>query len=147
MTTTGVISYPIPAYQNLPIEAQNYQPSRFVISAISLGVTTTITTTSDLNYVIGQLVRILIPSSFGTIQLNEQQGYVIALPASNQATVNIDSSHYDPFISSSGPSQAQILAIGDINSGVISSTGRSIRTVDGNTNTAVPGAFINISPQ
>lgn len=146
-STRGVISYPIPAYQNLPIEPQNYQPSRFVISAITLGFTTTITTTSDMNYVIGQLVRLIIPPSFGTYQLNEQKGYVISIPGSTQVILDIDSKQFDAFISSSGLVEPQILAVGDINTGVISSTGRSIRTVDGNTNTAIPGSFINISPQ
>lgn len=135
-----VISFPIPAYQNLPIEAQYYKPSRFVISAITLGQTTIVTTTIDMNYVIGQLVRFIIPPSFGTRQLNEQEGYVIAIPASNQVEVDISSAFMDNFISSSATTQAQILAIGDVNSGVTNSNGR---TQNG---TFIPGSFINISP-
>jgi len=135
-----VISYPIPAYQNLPIEPQFYQPSRFVISAIALGVTTVVTTTVNNNYVIGQLVRLIIPPSFGTRQLNEQQGYVISIPNPNQVELTIYSVGFDAFINSTATTQAQILAIGDINTGVTNANGRS------STGTFIPGSFINISP-
>ncbi len=131
---------PIPPYSNPPIEPQFYQPSRFVISNVTLGQTTVVTTTLDMNYVIGQLVRLIIPSSFGCRQLNEQQGFVIAIPALNQVELSIDSSvNVDPYIASSATTQAQILAIGDINSGIISSNGRSVNS------TNIPGSFINIS--
>lgn len=137
---TGVVSFPIPAYSNLPIEPQFYQPSVFTISAISLGQTTTITATENMNYVIGQQIRLLIPPSFGSIQLNNQIGYVLSLPAANQVEVSINSTNADAFISSSSKVQsAQILAIGDINQGYTSSTGQNIPLV------TIPGSFINIS--
>lgn len=142
-----VISYPIPAYANVAIESQNYKPQRFVISAISLGTTTNITTTSDNYYIIGQQVRLIIPPSFGTRQLNEQKGYVIDIPASDQITLDINSQGFDAFISSSATTVAQVLAIGDVNTGYISSTGPVISTVNGDTQREIPGSFINISPQ
>lgn len=134
---------PTPAYNNLPINAQNYKPSRFEISAISLGETTLVTTSVSHNYVIGQLVRLLIQPTYGSYQLNEVSGYVISVPSATQVTLNIDSTNVNPFIASPtyGPTPPQIVAVGDINSGVISSTGRSIPT------TAIPGSFQNISPQ
>lgn len=138
--TDIVISYPIPAYSNVPINAQFYQPSKFVISAITLGQTTTITATADMNYVVGQLVRLIIPPTFGTRQLNESQGYVLSLPASNQVEVGINSVGADPFINSSATTKAQILGIGDVNSGVVNSQGRL------SSGTFIPGSFINISP-
>jgi hypothetical protein len=88
MTIGPVISYPIPAYQNVPIQAQFYQPSRFFISNITLGKTTLVTTTVQTNYVVGQLVRLLIPYSFGCRQLNEQTGYVISTTFENIAFIN-----------------------------------------------------------
>ncbi len=101
MASVGtVISYPIPAYQNVPIEPQFYQPSRFVISAITLGQTTTITTTAATNYVIGQLVRLLVPIPYGSYQLNNLQGYVISLPSSTQVELDIDSSQFNAYVSS-----------------------------------------------
>ncbi len=147
MTSVGtVISYPIPPYANLPINAQYYQPSRFVISAITFGSTTTVTTTANMNYVVGQLVRLLIPSQFGSWQLNEQEGYVLSIPSANQAQISINSINTDPFVNSTFKGESpQILAIGDVNSGFISTTGRSVPAINNNTQVAIPGSFINIS--
>ncbi len=134
-----VISYPIPAYANVPIEAQFYKPSQFFISTITLGITTLVTTTTDNNYVIGQQVRLLIPPSFGCYQLNNTFGYVISIPSSTQVEVAINSYGGTPFQSSSATTQPQILAIGDINSGQTNSN-----VVNSNLN--IPGSFQNISP-
>lgn len=135
-----VISYPIPPYQNLPIEPQNYQPSRFVISDITLGQTTVVTTTEDLNYVVGQLVRLIIPETYGCRQLNESQGYVLSLPAADEVEIGIDSSiGVDPYVASSQTTKAQILAIGDVNTGTENANGPNVPLV------TIPGTFINIS--
>ena len=131
---------PIALYRNLPIEAQYYKPSRFVISAIGLGATTLITTTVALNYVVGQVVRFIIPLTFGTRQLNEQQGVVTQVPSANQVVVAINSLNYNPYIASSATTPAQIMAIGDVNSGHINPFGPY------HTFPYIPGSFINISP-
>ena len=127
---------------NPPINPQWYQPSQFNISAISLGLQTTITTSVDHNYVVGQTVRILVPPNYGTTQLNELQGYVTSIPASNQIVIDINSTKMNQFISSPtyGPTPPQVVAIGDINSGQINSLGRI------NNITYVPGSFIDVSP-
>lgn len=143
----SVISYPIPAYSNVPTQPQNFQPRRFQISAITRGITTVVTTTLDMNYVIGQLVRLIIPPTFGIRQLNERQGYVIEIVSTTQVRLDIDSLGMDAFVNSVATTKPQILAIGDINSGYVSTTGRSIPTIDGNTQITIPGSFINISPQ
>lgn len=135
-----VISYPIPPYQNVAIHAEYYKPGRFVISSISLGQTTTITTTVEHNYVIGQECRLIIPPSFGTRQLNERKAFVISIPSDTQVVLDIDSSQMDAYIASSATTQAQILAIGDVNTGAINPHGRSP------TSTLIPGSFQNISP-
>lgn len=139
--TSTVLSPPIPLYQNVPINPQYYAPRQFFISAIAQGVTTTVTTTVNNDYVIGQLVRFIIPMQSGIRGLNGRQGYVIGIPASNQVVVDINSIGLDPFTTSTARTQPQILAIGDINSGNISSTGRV------NVPTYIIGSFINISPQ
>lgn len=136
-----VISYPVPAYSNVPIHAEYYQPSRFVISAITLGQTTTVTTTQDHNYVIGQLVRLIIPPTFGCRQLNESQGFVISIPSVTQVVVAINSVGDDLFTSSLATTKAQILAIGDVNSGQINTNGRNSNL------TYINGSFLNISPE
>ena len=142
---TGVISYPVPLYANLPIEPQYYTPWRFVISAISLGVTTTITMVipaiTDLTYVVGQQVRLIIPPTFGCRQLNGQTAYVIAVNLPDQVVLDINSSqNVDSYIASSQPTPAQILAIGDILAGAINNNGTQNQT------TYVIGSFINVSP-
>ena len=137
--TNTVLSYPIPPYSNPPIEPQFFQPSNFIISAVSLGITTIITTTTNVNFVIGQLIRLIIPSTFGCRQLNEQTGYVISIPSANQVEVAINSSvNVDAYIASSATTPAQINAVGDINTGALNSSR--------NTSTIIPGSFINISP-
>lgn len=135
-----VLSPPIPPYQNVPIEPQFYSPRRFVISAISLGVTTVITTTTDQDYTVGQLVRLVIPQSFGTRALNGISAYVISIPSSTEVELDIFSIGLDPFIFSSNGTQAQILAIGDNNYGQINRHGRIHQL------TFIPGSFKNISP-
>lgn len=132
---------PVAPYNNVPINAQYFKPSAFVISAISLGRSTTVTTTTDMNYVIGQLIRLYIPPSFGCRQLNDSSGYVTSIPSVNEVVVDIDSSqNVDPFVSSSATTKAQIVAVGDINNGYTSSNGPNV------VNPSIPGSFTNISP-
>lgn len=135
----SVISYPVPAYFNVPIEPQYYLPNFFFITAIILGIQTIVTTSIDHNYVIGNQVRLIIPPTFGTRGLNEKSALVIDIPALNQVTLNISSIGMDAFISSSATTKAQIIAIGDINSG-------QINTNPLNLNLNIPGSFQNISP-
>jgi hypothetical protein len=138
---TGVISYPIPAFQNVPIAPQYFAPSRFVITAVTLGMTTLITTSVNHNYVINQLVRLIIPNTYGCRQLNEQTGYVISIPAANQVQLDINSIGIDPFVTSTQTTQPQILAVGDKNNGAINDDGRSYLKP------FIPGSFRNISPK
>lgn len=145
MSNNTVISFPVPPYSNLPIAPQNFKPSQFEIIDISLGLTTTITTAVDQNYVVGQEIRLLIPPKYGSRGLNQQTGFVIDIPNSDQVTVDINSNGMDAFIPSptflpfESKTLPQIVAIGDINSGIINNTGRISLT------TNIPGSFINIS--
>lgn len=156
MSQDQVITYPIPPYQNVPIHSEYYIPSQFFIAGIQMGETTIVTTTVDHNYVVGQIVRLLIPPIFIIIgalvglikrvqvpnctQLNEQQGTVIRIVSPTQVELNINSIGVDAFVVSTQPTQPQIVATGDFNSGYINSSGRV------NTGTFIPGSFINISP-
>ena len=145
-----MVAGPTAPQSNPPITPQYHSPSLFSISAITLGATTTVTmtassiggTTVNPNYVVGQLVRFIIPPLYGTRQLNQQTGYVISLPSSTQVEVDIDSALYDAFVSSptGSASVAQISAIGDINSGPINSSGPS------SAQTYIDGSFRDISP-
>jgi len=137
---TGVISYPIPPFQNLPIEPQFYQPSVFDISSITMGFVTTVTTTVNHNYVVGQQVRLLIPPGDGCRELNNTNGFVQSIPSANQVIVNINSYGANPYVNNNIQQLAQILAMGDVNTGP-TNIGRT-----GNI-TYIPGSFINISPK
>ena len=140
--TNPFIPGPIAPESNPPINPQYYQPSVFFISEITLGPTTTVTTSVNHNYVIGQNVRLLIPQFWGAAQLNGQQGLVISIPSADEVILNIYSVGVDAFISSPiyGATKPQIIAIGDNNSGPINASGRF------STSTIIPGSFINISP-
>jgi len=140
-------SGPIAPENNPSIMPEWFQPSIFPITAITSGVSTVVTTDTAFgisnNFVIGQLVRFVIPPTYGMRQLNEKQAYVIAIPGANQVTVNIDTSlNYDAFIPSPtyGPTPPTIGAIGDINTGGINASGRRSNA------TTIEGAFTNISP-
>ena len=131
---------PVAPCTNFPINDQYYSPRQFIISGVTRGAQTTITTSVDHDYVIGQQVRLLIPPSFGIRQLNEKTAFVISLPASNQVLLDISSANMDTYIASSDPTPAQILPIGTINgsatnySNVVSSL------------TYIDGSFRDISP-
>jgi hypothetical protein len=134
-----LIRGPTPPYANVPIAPQNYQPSRFVISAVNLGPTTTVTTMVNHNYVVSQEIRLLIPNGYGCTQLNEQTGFVTQIPAANQVVITINSAqNVNQFINADLAQQPQILAIGDISSGQINANGPQMTTY-------VPGSFINVS--
>lgn len=135
-----VVSYPIPAYANVPVHEEYYQPRKYFIEDITLGQQTTVQTTEDHDFVIGLLVRLIIPSSFGTWQLNERSAYVISIPSSDEVVLDISSIGMDSFTSSTNTTLPQITPIGDVNSGQ-TNIGRT------NNRTYIPGSFINISPQ
>jgi hypothetical protein len=136
-----VISYPIPAYQNVPIEPEFYVPRRFAISSITLGKTTLVSSAETMNFLVGQLIRLIIPNAYGAYQLNNALGYIISLPSATQVEVQIDSSvGINAFVLATNQTVvAQILPVGDINSGVITNTGRT------NNQTFINGSFINVS--
>ena len=152
-----------------------YFPGQTFISAITTGTTTTIDTTDAHNFVVGQEVAFRIPSQWGTVQLNSLPntltpgspvyGYVIAVTDYNTVVVNIDSSAYTAFNSNQtvasvpGLSYAQIVAVGDVNTGGVQISSTSVlypppytmpigttrvNTING---PAIQGAFVNNTSQ
>jgi len=130
---------PTPAYSNPPIEPQYYSPRFRFIDSITRGNPTTVVTTEDNEFVIGSLVRFVLPIANGIRQLNNQTGYVVEIDSTTQFLVAIDSTNYDPFVSTSDIDQPQVVPVGDINNGVTN-------TSNTNQATYIPGSFINISP-
>ncbi len=144
MSINTVISYPIPAFQNLPIEPQFFKPRQYFISNITLGQTTEVTTTVNHDYVLGQQVRLIIPNGFGCTELNEKTGYIIAIDSPDELTLDLSSFGVSAFNPNSQlTTQPQTIAVGSINTGLISSTGRSLPFGEVPT---IPGSFQNISP-
>lgn len=152
-----------------------YFPGETVISAITLGTTTTIDTADAHNFKVGQEVAFRIPSAWGTVELNSLPntlspgspvyGYVIAVTDYNTVVVNIDSSAMTAFTSNvsfagtPGRSFAQIVAVGDVNTGGTAISSGSalypppqympigttlVNTING---PAINGAFVNNSSQ
>ena len=122
-----------------------YTPNIVDIQSITQEMYPLVTTADDLSFVIGQQVQFFIPPEWGMRQLDKQTGYVISLPASNEFTVNIDTSNYDAFVTPSPPEfvvidPAQVAGIGDANTGSSSPGG-----IPPNPNT-IPGAYQNQSP-
>lgn len=109
-----------------------YLPNDNFISALTLGATTTVSTTAQHQMQVGQEVAFRIPSTWGTIQLNSLPnlvipgspvyGYVVSVTDVQNYVVNINSSAFTAFNSnqaftSSGRTFAQVVAVGDVNSG------------------------------
>lgn len=140
---------PVPAQSNPPINPWYYQPSLFTIADITRGSTTIVTMNSNTtggtsvnpNYVVGQKIRFNITFGYGMPQINKQEAYVISVPSTYTVEVNIDSRFYNAFDTSptGATTPSQIIAIGDINSGQINSSGRI------NNLTYIPGSFRDIS--
>ena len=132
---------PIAPYSNVPIQEQFYEPRRYQIEDITKGKTTTVTTTADHDFVVGQQARINLPSEYGMYQINGRQALVISIPASDEVELFLDSTQFDAYVSATSNQVPQIIPIGEFNSGYLSSTGRVVENIN------IPGAFINISPE
>jgi len=133
---------PIAAENNPPINPQYFTPKEFNIASITNGQTTLVQTTTAHDYVVGQLVRLIIGQPFGARQFNERTAYVININSTTQFTLALDSSSFDLFIANPtlSASQPQVVAVGDLNTGTINSQGRFVN------GTFIPGSFKNISP-
>lgn len=112
-----------------------YAPGVNIISDIDTNTPTgytTVHTTSAHNFVVGQEVAFRVTSDWGTSQLNSLPntttpgspiyGYVVTVTDYNTVVVNINSSTYTAFnsnqpFSNVGLDYAQIVAVGDVNTG------------------------------
>jgi hypothetical protein len=138
---SSIFPGPTPPYTNPAIEPQFYSPRQRFISNLTLGTTTIVETSEDQEFVLGQQVRLLIPATAGSIELNQVLGYVINVISPTEVEVEINSNlGVSAFISNpNARQQPQIIPIGDINSGSINISGLN------NQMTYIPGSFLNIS--
>lgn len=152
-----------------------YAPGVSIITGITTGTTTTIDTADAHNFVVGQEVALRIPNVYGTIQLNSLPnvaipgspiyGYVISVTDYNTVVLNINSTGYtafntnQPFASYPGQQFAQIVAVGDVNTGGVQISAGSalypppftrpigttiVNTING---PAIQGAYFNNTSQ
>lgn len=116
-----------------------YFPGDIFIAGITTGATTTVSTTTQHNMVVGQEVAFRIPLTWGPFQLNSLPdvvipgspiyGYVVSVTDLQNFVVNINSVGYTAFnanqvFASAGRTFPQVVAVGDVNTGgnVINST-------------------------
>lgn len=151
-----------------------YLPGELFISAITLGATTTIKTTTWHNLEVGQEVAFRIPNAWGTKELNSLPnvtipgspiyGYVVSITDNFQVVVNINSSSFTAFTTAvavnsvQGLTFPQMVAVGDVNNGGKSITSTSplypspsfptssggVATING---PAIKGAYVNNTSQ
>lgn len=95
-----IVTSPFPPFQNLPIESDFYEPNFFIISAITLGLTTTVTTSVDHNFSVGQIIRFRVPNRYKTRELDEKEAIIFSIPSSTELVCNIESNSFTPFVSS-----------------------------------------------
>jgi len=170
---TALSGSPAGAYVRQVLFPWNYLPGVNVISALSLGSSTTVTTASNHNYVVGQEVAFRIPAVWGTVELNSLPnplvpgspvyGYVQSLSSNTQFVVNINSSNFTAFNSNPSVAQAiglsppQVVAVGDVNLGGVPYSGGALYpspffpTYSGGISSingpAIQGAFVNNTAQ
>jgi hypothetical protein len=126
-STNNVGSYKKILYPNL------YFPGSVVISNITTGATTTISTAGAHQMQVGQEVAFRIPTIWGTTQLNSLPntvipgspiyGYIVSVTDFQNFVVNINSTAYTAFNSNQlyasypGEKFPQVVAVGDVNTG------------------------------
>ena len=112
-----------------------YLPEDNVVSAVTIGNTTTIQTTTYHNFTLGQEVAFRVPPLWGTIQLNALPnvlipgspiyGYVVSITDNWTFVVNINSSAFTAFTDNflmtpatlAGLTYMQVVGVGDVNTG------------------------------
>lgn len=173
---TALAASPTGAFVRKVICPFLYFPGVSFITDITLGTTTTVVTTAPHNMVAGQQVAFRIPDEFGTVELNSlpndlvpgrpAYGYVQSVTNATTVVVAIDSSSYTAFDTNIAVSDvpgltfAQMVAVGDVNTGGIFYSGGNLYPSprQGNTGTqgsgvatingpAIAGAFVNNTRQ
>lgn len=171
---TALTASPVSAFIQKVLYPFLYLPQDNVVSAITLGNTTTIVTTMYHNFEVGQEIAFRIPNAWGTIQLNSLPnlqipgspiyGYVVSITDNWTFVVNINSSAFTAYTDNiavnlvPGLTFPQVLSVGDVNTGgnLITATSalypppsfptstNRIATING---PAIRGAFVNNSSQ
>lgn len=163
---TALSGSPAGAYVKKVLYPYLYAPGVSFVEAITTGTTTTVVTTAQNNFVVGQEIAFRIPTAWGTYQLNSLPnsvtpgspiyGYVVSVTNTTTFVCSIDSTGFTAFntnqtvASVPGLEFPQVVAVGDVNTGGVQiSAGsalypppvvNSINTING---PAIQGAFVN----
>ena len=150
-----------------------YVPEDNVVSFVTTGTTTTVTTTMYHNFEVGQEIAFRVPAFWGTTQLNSLPnnvipgspvyGYVTSITDNWTFVCSINSSAFTAFATNQSTiptnlTYAQTLAIGDVNTGgnIITATSplypspqfpTSSNRVPSINGPAIRGAFVNNTSQ
>lgn len=112
---TPSFSYPFPVYQ----------PAMRVISSITNGFPSVVTTTVNHQYLDGTIVRLIVPTGFGMVQANQLTGSILVLSPTT-FSVDIDTTLFDVFVlPSSFPldyNDAQVIPVGEDNDTLLAAT-------------------------
>lgn len=130
---TALSGSPTGAFVKKVLYPDLYLPSGSVVTAVTVGSTTTVTTTTNHNFVAGQEIAFHIPSQYGITELNTLPNNVIpgspvygvvqSVSSNTQFVCNIDSTGYTAYsnnvavASVAGLSFPQVYAIGSLNTG------------------------------
>lgn len=83
-------------------------PSTLLITGISqsfpMVVSFTVPSTGSNTYVVGQVVRLFVPKTWGMYQANGLMGKIFAVGSTSMA-LNIDSTYFDAFVDGSSTSE------------------------------------------
>lgn len=91
-----------------------YSPAMANISAITQANPAVITTTADVDYVIGQTCRVYLPNGWGMPQMNNLVVTITQISGTS-LTTNVDSTLFFPFTTPSPVVQvAQLVPVGEI---------------------------------
>ena len=126
--THNLFPGPNAAFNNPPINTVSYFPTIHKIAAIQplTDRSTRVTTTTSNTYVMGQLVRFLVPSQYGMSELSEMQAYVTLVESSTQFIADVNTLNFTDFIpNASTTTFAFVNPIGDVNTGAINASGRN----------------------
>lgn len=100
--------------------AAYYPKRRFITKIASSSLSTVVTMSVTHEFTVGQLVRLIVPSTWGMSLLNGQLGTITAIDTTNNTiTLNIDSSSYGAFswptsaVAATGVTFAQVVPVGE----------------------------------
>lgn len=76
---------------------QLIEPRARYIVDLTLGASTTVKTSVDHGYAVGQYITLSVPASFGSSEISGQSGRISAISSANEFVVDIDSSAASAF--------------------------------------------------